>query len=83
MKITVYTSNDCKYCDLVKREFKDSGVDYTEKNITEDKSAKMELIAKGKMSVPITCVEENGKERDILGYNKKEIDKIVSKIKGM
>ncbi len=57
--ITVYTTNSCASCAMVKRWLKSKNLDYQEVNV-EDKPEKQEemLRLSGRMIVPVTVVSE-------------------------
>lgn len=68
--ITVYTSTTCSFCHMVKDYLDSKGLKYTEKNIAEDKEARMEMMKMGFTGVPVVII---GDEK-ILGYDKAKID---------
>lgn len=57
--ITIYTSNTCAYCVMVKRWLKGKGLTYQEVNIEEqpDRQAEMMKLS-GQMAVPVTIVAD-------------------------
>jgi len=54
--VTVYTTTTCSYCNIVKDFLSKNEVEYETKNISIDKNARVELIQKGYISVPITDI---------------------------
>ncbi|MGO1712951.1 MAG: glutaredoxin family protein, partial [Senegalia sp. (in: firmicutes)] len=54
--VTIYTSNTCPHCGTAKQYLSEKGVEYTERNIQTDPSARKELIQKGYMGVPVIIV---------------------------
>lgn len=59
MNITIYSSNNCKYCTLAKTYFKENNIEYTEYNVAEDKDKRQEAIdLSGKIGVPIIKIGE-------------------------
>lgn len=74
-KVIVYTSNTCPYCTMVKDYLKDKNVEFDEKNVQTDETARNELIAKGYTGVPVVIID--GEE--IVGFDKNKLDKILDK----
>ncbi|CAM3686289.1 glutaredoxin family protein [Mesobacillus zeae] len=57
--VTVFTQDDCPPCKIVKWFLQDHGVDFTEKNITSDPSAKKELTEQyGILSTPAVIIQD-------------------------
>lgn len=52
MTLTVYTKNNCPYCDRAKALLESKGVAYKIINIEEDQDARAFLIDQGLRSVP-------------------------------
>jgi glutaredoxin len=52
MTLTVYTKNNCPYCDRAKALLESKGVAYKSINIEEDPDARTFLIDQGLRSVP-------------------------------
>jgi len=70
--ITIYTSNTCKYCSMVKQYLKMKGKDYSEVNIENEpaKIQEMTAITGGQMNVPVTVVTQTDGSQDVtIGYN--------------
>ena len=68
--ITIYTSNTCVFCKAAKQYFKENNIEYTEKNIDQDKEAVNYLIEKGYRGVPVINIDGE----DIVGFDKKVIE---------
>ena len=72
-KVIVYSTNWCKYCKQAKAYLKSKEIDFVEKNIEEDDSAREELLKKTNgifQGVPI--IDINGEL--LQGFNKTQID---------
>jgi glutaredoxin len=52
MTLTVYTKNNCPFCDRAKALLESKGVDYKAINIEEDTDARSFLVDQGLRSVP-------------------------------
>ncbi|MGI6114468.1 MAG: glutaredoxin family protein [Mahellales bacterium] len=71
--ITVYSSDTCGYCHMVKQYLNDRNVPFTEKNVSTDINARRELISKGYMGVPVILVGDE----TIVGFDKAKLDRLV------
>ncbi len=74
-EVIIYSSNTCPYCVSAKEYLDEKGVEYTEKNINEDASARKELMAKGHMGVPVIIVGDE----EIVGFDKAKLDQLLDK----
>jgi len=70
-KITVFTTNTCAYCAMVKRFLDSKGLAYDVVNLDEQPERQAEVLAKsGALTVPVTLVEhEDSREDVVIGYN--------------
>ena len=70
-KITVFTTNTCAYCAMVKRFLDSKGAQYEVVNLDDSPERQAEVFAKsGAMTVPVTLVEHDDKSEDVvIGYN--------------
>ena len=50
--VTVYSKNNCPFCDRAKQLLENKGVSYTEINIEHDTDSRQMLLDKGLRSVP-------------------------------
>ncbi len=71
--VVVYTSSTCPYCTLVKDHLNGKGVEFAEKNVSIDREAREELMAKGHTGVPVVVID--GEE--VVGFNKEKIDSLL------
>lgn len=69
--ITVYTSNNCAYCGMVKQYLQMKGASYSEINIEEEPQRQAEMITmSGQSRVPVVVVtKEDGSQDVTVGYN--------------
>lgn len=64
--VTVYTTDSCAFCPMVKQYLKLKKVNFKEVNVTDDADTRSELFkATGLMTVPVTT---NGDDF-VVGYN--------------
>lgn len=71
--VTVYTSSTCPHCTSAKEFLRGKGVDFTEKNVTTDPTARKELIKKGYMGVPVIIVDEE----EMVGFDKNRLEQLL------
>ena len=69
--ITIYTSNSCAYCGMVKQYLSLKGQNYSEVNIEDDPMRQKEMISMtGQNRVPVTVVTKTDGTQDVnIGYN--------------
>ena len=79
MKITIYSTTTCPYCKMLKDYLGEKKIEYTEKIIDQDDSAREEMvkISNGFQGVPFVVIEKDGKTDTVLGFDKGKIDKIL------
>jgi glutaredoxin-like YruB-family protein len=79
MKIRVFSTPTCPWCHVVKQFLKERGFEYEEVDVSVNREAAKEMIAKsGQMGVPQT--EINGKF--IVGFDKPVLEAELAKVKG-
>ncbi|MBP2027515.1 glutaredoxin-like YruB-family protein [Acetoanaerobium pronyense] len=71
--VVVYTSSTCPHCHTAKDYLKGKGVEYSEKNVSEDPEARKELIQKKIMGVPAIFIDEEV----VVGFDKERIDQLL------
>lgn len=69
--ITIFTTNTCSYCVMVKRYLQSKGHNYEEVNLDQDPSRQAEAYElSGALTVPITVVTKQDDSREVVvGYN--------------
>jgi glutaredoxin 3 len=70
-KITIYTTNTCAYCVMVKRYLDNKGHSYEVVNLDEQPHRQQEALAlSGALTVPVTVVEkEDATQEVVIGFN--------------
>jgi len=77
MKIKVYSTPQCPWCDKAKQYFKDKGLEFEEIDVSADPDAAKEMIEKsGQMGVPV--IEIDGEL--VIGFNRPKIEEILKKL---
>ena len=69
--VTIFTSNTCGYCQMVKKYLGSKNVGYEEVNIDEHPERQAEAMAlSGAMTVPVTVVTKDDDSKEVIvGYN--------------
>jgi glutaredoxin 3 len=68
--VTVYTSTSCTFCKALKQYLNEKDVNFTERNIDQDKEAVQYLIEHGHRGVPVTVIGD----QEIVGFDKEKIN---------
>lgn len=59
MRVVIYSTPTCHYCDKAKEFFKANGIKYEEHNVKDDLVARKEMIDKsGQMGVPVITIDD-------------------------
>lgn len=70
MKITIFTTNTCAYCAMVKKFLDMKGKLYEVVNLDDFPERTQEVLSlSGALTVPVTLVENNGESSVVVGYN--------------
>lgn len=69
--ITIFTTNTCAYCVMVKRWLSAKGHNYEEVNLEQHPHRQAEALAvSGQLAVPVTVVTKEDDSREVVvGYN--------------
>jgi glutaredoxin 3 len=69
--ITIYTTNTCAYCVMVKKFLNSKGHNYQEVNLDDDPAKQQEALAlSGSLTVPVTVVTKQDDSREVVvGFN--------------
>jgi len=74
VKVTVYTTATCPYCDMAKRYLKENKVEFKAIDVSKDPKAAKEMVEKsGQMGVPV--IEIDG--QIIVGFDKDAMKKAL------
>ncbi len=74
-KVVIYTTPTCAYCKATKEFFKENKIQYSEKNVAEDKDAAKEMIERsGQMGVPV--IDVDGKL--VIGFDRNALKKALA-----
>jgi glutaredoxin 3 len=69
--ITIFTTNTCAYCVMVKKYLTAKGLTYEEVNLEQFPERQAEAFAmSGQLAVPVTIVTKHDDEKEVIvGYN--------------
>mgnify|MGYP001593453423 CR=1 FL=1 len=74
-QVMIYTTPTCVYCKMAKEFFKEHGVQYTEKDVAADETARKEMFAKsGQMGVPVIFIDNNP---PVVGFDKEKLSQLL------
>lgn len=69
MNVTVYTMHGCNACHHAKEFLTRNGVEFTERNVSEDAKAREELLAMGYRAAPVIKVDNQA----MLGFDAEKL----------
>ncbi len=73
--ITIYSTPTCPHCIHAKEYFKQKGVEYTDKNVSADLEARMEMKAKSnQMGVPVIDVDGT----IVIGFDRAKLETLLA-----
>ncbi len=69
--ITIFTTNTCAYCGMVKKWLQAKGFNYEEVNLDQNPDRQKEAFeVSGALSVPVTVITKQDDSREVvIGYN--------------
>jgi glutaredoxin len=74
-RVLIFTQPDCPPCFVVKTLLECMGVDYEERDVSQDQAAAEELKSYGSHSTPTVVVGEG--EHVLVGFNPERLDQIL------
>ena len=81
MKITIYSTNTCGYCNMLKNWLDSKSVKYTNYSVDENPYAAQAMVnLSGQMGVPFSTIEyEDGYVEKILGFDRPRFESAIEK----
>lgn len=78
--VTVYTTNACAYCLMVKKYLDSKGQDYKVVNLDEQPDQREKVAAiSGAKTVPVTVIEQDNSEPSVtIGWNPSKLSQALS-----
>ena len=79
-KITIFTTDTCAYCVMVKRYLDTKGLNYEIVNLDEDPARQQEVFElSGTLTVPVTVVDKaDDSKQVVIGYNLQQLAPAVA-----
>jgi glutaredoxin len=70
-QVTIFTTNTCGYCQMVKKYLGAKGVDYNEVNLDQEPGRQNEAFnLSGALTVPVTVITQSDDSQEVIvGYN--------------
>lgn len=80
MKITVYTTDTCGYCKMLKSWLGSKNIEFTEYRVDRNPIAAQNMVMlSGQMGVPFSTIEkEDGSIEKILGFDRARFEQILA-----
>lgn len=82
MKVKVYTTTSCPYCQMLKEFLKQNGVTFEEGMVDQDVNALNEMmgISEGYLGVPFTLItRDDGTWEKVIGFDQAKFKTILGK----
>lgn len=78
--ITIFTTNTCSYCGMVKRFLDSKGLSYDVVNLEEHPERQAEALSlSGSLTVPITVItKQDDTKQVVVGYNLSQLAPAVA-----
>ena len=74
MEVTVYTTPTCPYCHQVKGFLSQRGIKFTERDVSVDRAAAVEMIQKtGQRGVPVTVIDG----QVVIGFDRARLEELL------
>jgi glutaredoxin 3 len=79
-KVTIFTTNTCGYCQMVKKYLGTKGVSYDEVNLDQEPARQDEALKiSGALTVPVTVVTKSDDSQEVIvGYNLAKLAPAIS-----
>jgi glutaredoxin 3 len=74
LKVVVFSTPTCSFCNMAKKYFRDKGVRFTDIDVSRDQIAARDMVRRsGQMGVPV--IDIGG--RIVVGFNRPQIDQLL------
>ena len=78
VKVKVYSTTTCPYCNMAKDFMKTNKIEYTDIDVSADQKAAEEMVKlTGQMGVPVIEIDKDGKKEVVLGFDQGKLTKIL------
>ena len=74
MRIKIYSTNSCPYCDMLKDFLRKNNIKFEDIDVSQNQKAAKEMIEKsGQTGVPVTDIDG----KIVIGFDKSRIEKLL------
>lgn len=73
-KVVVYSSHGCVHCIVLKQWLESKGIEFEERNVSDNKEHRKELIKRKVMTVPYTVINDS---ETVMGFDPQQISQIL------
>ena len=78
-KVKIYSTPTCTYCVMAKDWFGENNIEFEAVDVSQDESARNELVEKtGQMGVPVIEIGEGKEVETIIGFDKEKISELLN-----
>jgi len=78
MKVKMFTSPTCGYCEMAKGWLKEKKVEFKEVDVANDPQAAEDLVKEsGQMGVPVIIIGEGKNKKIIIGFDQGKLEEII------
>ncbi len=78
MKVIIYTTPTCVFCQQTKKLLEEHQIEYEEKNVAADTQAAKEMVdLSHQMGVPVVVVEKDNTQEVVVGFDKVRLMQIL------
>jgi glutaredoxin 3 len=80
LKITIYSTNTCGYCVMLKDWLDQKSVSYTNHNVDQNPIAAQNMVnLSGQMGVPFSTIElDDGHVEKIIGFDRARFESVLA-----
>jgi glutaredoxin 3 len=78
MKIKIFTSPTCGYCEMAKEWLKEKKIEFEDVDVAKDPNAAKDLVREsGQMGVPVIIIGEGKDKKVVVGFDQNKLEEFV------
>lgn len=80
MKVIVYTTMSCPFCDSLEAYLKEKNIEFEERRVDESSDIRKELesVSDGFLGVPYTHItKDDGTHKGVIGFDKNKLNEVL------
>ena len=79
VKVNIYSTPTCTYCQLAKKFFDEKGIQYEDFDVSVDEAKRSEMVEKsGQMGVPVLVItKDDGSEETVVGFEESKVKEVL------